>query len=235
MRSCRPCSKKSTKNYSSHHSDIYLLPVPTLSRQYVYCWLPPKLEQVVARIFLLRNYIFLLVIASLIKRRHSEKCFVLEAAIYFLCVCVLLICARGRFPLRNAALSSGIAGLLLQPLSQQGEPDAGLGLPDKERGFNMAGKENQWDLRVEYGWGRRAHRRPCARPHTCTRVHTNVYTHSHVSMHTHASTQIIIIIITLAHAQAIIYSTTSNCICKRTPQDSSYSTPPLCYCLLATH
>lgn len=90
MRSCRPCSKKSTKNYSSHHSDIYLLPVPTLSRQYVYCWLPPKLEQVVARIFLLRNYIFLLVIASLIKRRHSEKCFVLEAAIYFLCVVVNL-------------------------------------------------------------------------------------------------------------------------------------------------
>lgn len=83
----------------------------------------------------------------------------------------------------------------------------------------MAGKENQWDLRVEYGWGRRAHRRPCARPHTCTRVHTNVYTHSHVSMHTHASTQIIIIIITLAHAQAIIYSTTSNYICKKTPHE----------------
>lgn len=29
------------------------------------------------------------------------------------CVCVLLICACGRFPLRNAALSSGIACLLL--------------------------------------------------------------------------------------------------------------------------
>lgn len=192
MRSCRPCSKKSTKNYSSHHSDIYLLPVPTLSRQYVYCWLPPKLEQVVARIFLLRNYIFLLVIASLIKRRHSEKCFVLEAAIYFLCVCVLLICARGRFPLRNAALSSGIAGLLLQPLSQQGEPDAGLGLPDKERGFNMAGKENQWDLRVEYGWGRRAHRRPracgCAPTHMYSRAHKRIHTltrkHAHTCKHT---------------------------------------------------
>lgn len=36
----------------------------------------------------------------------------------------------------------------------------------RKRGFNMAGKENQWDLRVEYGWGR------CAHTHTHTHTPT---------------------------------------------------------------
>ena len=48
----------------------------------------------------------------------------------------------------------------------------------RKRGFNMAGKENQWDLRVEYGWGR------CARTHTCTHTHTHTHTHTYVQTHT---------------------------------------------------
>lgn len=72
----------------------------------------------------------------------------------------------------------------------------------RKRGFNMAGKENQWDLRVEYGWGR------CARTHKNT--HTYVQNHAHM-FYTHTVTHEpthtqIITIITLAHAQAIIYS-----------------------------
>lgn len=81
----------------------------------------------------------------------------------------------------------------------------------RKRGFNMAGKENQWDLRVEYGWGR------CARTRTNTQAHTYRLTQSGAhAFHTHTlgkkaralahtHTQIIAII-TLAHAQAIIYS-----------------------------
>lgn len=80
----------------------------------------------------------------------------------------------------------------------------------RKRGFNMAGKENQWDLRVEYGWGR------CARTHAHTHTYTYVQTHTDIRNDTHVfythtvtheptHTQIITII-TLAHAQAIIYS-----------------------------
>lgn len=76
----------------------------------------------------------------------------------------------------------------------------------RKRGFNMAGKENQWDLRVEYGWGRCA----LARTHTHTHMQThtdvrNIYTHMCTVTHEPTHTQIIAII-TLAHAQAIIYS-----------------------------
>lgn len=71
----------------------------------------------------------------------------------------------------------------------------------RKRGFNMAGKENQWDLRVEYGWGR------CARRHTQTHTHRHTeYIHARVYTHEPTHTQIITIIITLAHAQTIIYS-----------------------------
>lgn len=45
----------------------------------------------------------------------------------------------------------------------------------RKRGFNMAGKENQWDLRVEYGWGR------CV--HTYTQTHTRRLTQAHGAMH----------------------------------------------------
>lgn len=82
----------------------------------------------------------------------------------------------------------------------------------RKRGFNMAGKENQWDLRVEYGWGR------CARTRTNTQAHTYRLTrsgahaccaHTLGGARTRSQTQThtqIIAIITLAHAQAIIYS-----------------------------
>lgn len=53
----------------------------------------------------------------------------------------------------------------------------------RKRGFNMAGKENQWDLRVEYGWGRCA----VARTHTHTRADSHrrtAYLHTHVYSHT---------------------------------------------------
>lgn len=50
----------------------------------------------------------------------------------------------------------------------------------RKRGFNMAGKENQWDLRVEYGWGR------CARTRTNTQAHTYRLTQSAAhAFHTH--------------------------------------------------
>lgn len=74
----------------------------------------------------------------------------------------------------------------------------------RKRGFNMAGKENQWDLRVEYGWGR------CVHTHTHTLTHTYRLTQAHGAMHTcstHARADTHTIdSITLAHAQAIIYS-----------------------------
>lgn len=49
----------------------------------------------------------------------------------------------------------------------------------RKRGFNMAGKENQWDLRVEYGWGR------CARTHT----HADAHTHTHIRAKSHKHTE----------------------------------------------
>lgn len=53
----------------------------------------------------------------------------------------------------------------------------------RKRGFNMAGKENQWDLRVEYGWGR------CAHTHrqTHTHIHTDKQKDTHV-FYTHTVT-----------------------------------------------
>lgn len=60
----------------------------------------------------------------------------------------------------------------------------------RKRGFNMAGKENQWDLRVEYGWGRcvRTHRRIHSDSHRhterCTHVlHTRQPTHTNHQQH----------------------------------------------------
>lgn len=47
----------------------------------------------------------------------------------------------------------------------------------RKRGFNMAGKENQWDLRVEYGWGRCVH----THTHTHVQTHTGTRSDAHVS------------------------------------------------------
>lgn len=116
------------------------------------------------------------------------------------CVCVLqLICARGRFPLRNAALSSSIAGLLLQPLSQQGEPDAGLGSPDKEKRIQHGWKGESVGLESGVRMGQM-----CSNTHTHTQNDPCMFC-THAVTHELTHTQIITII-TLAHAQAIIYS-----------------------------
>lgn len=144
--------------------------------------------------------------------------------LFCVCVCVLqLICARGRFPLRNAALSSGIAGLLLQPLSQQGEPDAGLGSPDKEKRIQHGWKGESVGLESGVRMGQmRSHTHKHAgtyvQTHTDTQSDAHVfYTHTLANTHTtHKSSPS-----SHWHMPRQLFTVTSNYICKKAPQDTT--------------
>lgn len=93
----------------------------------------------------------------------------------------------------------------------------------RKRGFNMAGKENQWDLRVEYGWGR------CVLTHTHRRIHTDSHghtercthvPHTHEPTHTHTHTRKSSTA-SHWHMPRQLFTVTSNYICKTAPQDST--------------
>lgn len=81
-------------------------------------------------------------VTSLIKWRHSEKCFPLVAAIYFL----VLICAlwQGFVKGNNEQLEHS-PPQLLSPLSEGCEDDAGLYYPDKEKRIQNGFGENLWE------------------------------------------------------------------------------------------
>lgn len=82
-------------------------------------------------------------ITSLIKWRHSEKCFSLAAAIYFL----VLIYApwQGFVKRNNEQLYHTPPSHCCSPLSEGREDDSGLYQPDKEKRIQNGWGENLWE------------------------------------------------------------------------------------------
>lgn len=100
----------------------------------------------------------------------------------------------------------------------------------RKRGFNMAGKENQWDLRVEYGWGRCARTRTNTQAHTyrltqsgahAFHTHTLGKTHARARSQTHAHTHKSSPSSSHWHMPRQLFTVTSNYICKKAPQDTT--------------